>query len=289
MVSSSTPNATAKPISAEDQRQRAEHRERAGQHAARRGDHAAGGGQPDQRAAAGAVPLRLLAHPGHQEDVVVDAQRDQEHEDEQRERRVRAAEAEHVVEDQRADARARPRTTAPRSRSAAAARRSARSSSTRMRSTTTSTIGMIRFRSCVGGALHVQVDRGAAADHASAPGTACTAARTRSTVSYAAWLSGGVGQRALEVARGRPRSTGWRHAGDAAACRRTPSAPAPAAPALPITIDRLPAPPAGKCRASTSSPTTESGWPRNDSAFGQAVGVRAAISPSASDAEHQRR
>ena len=103
-VSSRTPNATAKPISANaDQRQAAERRERAGQHDAGRGDHAAGRGQAGQRAAAGAVLLRLLADPGHQEDVVVDAERDQEDEHVERERRVLAAEVEHVPEDQGAD------------------------------------------------------------------------------------------------------------------------------------------------------------------------------------------
>ena len=100
----------------ERDRQRAEHRERAGQHAARRGDHAAGRGQAGQRAGAGSVPQRFFAHPRHQEDVVVDAERDQEDEHEQRERRVGAAEVEHVIEEERADPRAPRRTRAPRSR-----------------------------------------------------------------------------------------------------------------------------------------------------------------------------
>ena len=57
---------------------------------------------PVTRAGPGALPLRLLPHPGHQEDVVVDAECDEEDEHEQRERRVFRAEVEHVVEEQRA-------------------------------------------------------------------------------------------------------------------------------------------------------------------------------------------
>ena len=47
---------------------------------------------------------RLLAHAGHQEDVVVDAQGHEEHEREQREARVGPGEAEDVLEQQRRDA-----------------------------------------------------------------------------------------------------------------------------------------------------------------------------------------
>ena len=43
----------------------------------------------------------FLPDPGHQEDVVVDAERHQEHECEQREAWIRVREVEHVVEDQR--------------------------------------------------------------------------------------------------------------------------------------------------------------------------------------------
>ena len=62
------------------------------------GDDAAGGGEGDQRALAGAEVHRLLAHPGHQEDVVVDAQGHQEHEGEQREAGIGPGEAEDVLE-----------------------------------------------------------------------------------------------------------------------------------------------------------------------------------------------
>ena len=74
------------------------------EHEAGRGDHPAGRGEPDDRAVPGVALDRLLPDPGHQEDVVVDAQGDQEHEHEQRERGVRAAEAEYVVEEEGADA-----------------------------------------------------------------------------------------------------------------------------------------------------------------------------------------
>ena len=56
-----------------------------------------------------ASPVRGVAlagffpDPGHQEDVVVDAEGDQEHEDEQWERGIGPAEPEHVVEEERAD------------------------------------------------------------------------------------------------------------------------------------------------------------------------------------------
>ena len=51
----------------------------------------------------GAVLDRLLAGAGDQEDVVVDAERDEEDEGEERQRRVRAGEAEDDVEDEVAD------------------------------------------------------------------------------------------------------------------------------------------------------------------------------------------
>ncbi len=67
----------------------------------------------------------------------------------------------------------------------------ARSSSIRIRNTTSSTTGMISRLSedaarAVSSTIAVPPPT-----WASAPGTACTASRTRSTVSLAAWLSGG--------------------------------------------------------------------------------------------------
>ena len=69
---------------------------------------AAGDGEGAQDALFGAVLDRLLAGAGDQEDVVVDAQRDQEDEGEERQRRVGAGEAEDHVEDEVAERRAPP-------------------------------------------------------------------------------------------------------------------------------------------------------------------------------------
>ena len=55
----------------------------------------------DHRVAGGEAARVLLADPAHQEDVVVDAQRDEEDEREDRQVRVRVGLAEHVREDQR--------------------------------------------------------------------------------------------------------------------------------------------------------------------------------------------
>ena len=104
-MSSRTPKAIDEAdLGEEHERQHREHRERAGEHDARRGDDAAGHRQAAEHALPRAVRERLLAHPGHQEDVVVDAQRDEEDEREQRQRRVAAREAEDDVEDDGADA-----------------------------------------------------------------------------------------------------------------------------------------------------------------------------------------
>ena len=50
------------------------------------------------------MPLGLLAHPGHQEDVVVDAERDQEDEGEQRQGRIARPEPEEASKTMNADA-----------------------------------------------------------------------------------------------------------------------------------------------------------------------------------------
>ena len=57
--------------------------------------------------AGAAVPDGLLPHPRHEEDVVVDPERDEEHEPEQRHRRIRAREPEAVAEHDRGDAERR--------------------------------------------------------------------------------------------------------------------------------------------------------------------------------------
>ena len=104
-VSSSTPKAMTNPISRQERdRQDAEHGERPGEHDARRRDDAAGDRQAAQHPVVRAVLQRLLADARHQEDVVVDPQRDEEDEREERDRRVAAREAEDDVEDDRADA-----------------------------------------------------------------------------------------------------------------------------------------------------------------------------------------
>ena len=76
--------------------------------------------------------VRLLPHARHQEDVVVDAQRDEEDEREQRQRRVDAREAEDVSKKNDADAERRREGQDDRRRSAAAGASSARSSSARI-------------------------------------------------------------------------------------------------------------------------------------------------------------
>ena len=69
---------------------------------------------------------------------------------------------------------------------------SARNSSMRMISTTARMSGMMRLRSCADARATSRLTAVAPPTRALAPGTACTAARTRSIVSYAAWLSGGA-------------------------------------------------------------------------------------------------
>src|SRR5437763_383754 len=85
------------------QRQRPQYGEGAGEHETSGRDDATGGRQADDGAGLGAVLESLLADPRHQEDVVVDAERDEEHEDEKRQAVVRAAPAEDVVEEQCTD------------------------------------------------------------------------------------------------------------------------------------------------------------------------------------------
>ena len=199
MVSSSTPNATAKPSSASnDQRQRAEHGEGAGQHQAGRGDHAAGGGQPDQRAAPGAVPLGLLAHPGHQEDVVVDARA-------RPGTRTRTAGT-------TVSAPAKPKTcsnTSALTPSAARERQHHGRDQHQRRDDRAQQQHQDqqhddqherddqRCRSCAAARWMSRLIAVVPPTSASAPGTACTAARTRSIVALAAGLSGAARQRAV--------------------------------------------------------------------------------------------
>ena len=77
------------------QRQHAEHGEDRGEQDAGAGDHPAGGGERAEHARARVPCSRgLLARPGDQEDVVVDAERHQEQEGQQRHPDVDRGEAE---------------------------------------------------------------------------------------------------------------------------------------------------------------------------------------------------
>ncbi len=107
-VSSRTPKATAKPISGErDHWQRGQNGKRSRQHQTSRRDHPSGGGETDERPAPSAELPRFLVYAGHQEDVVVDPERDQEHEHEQREGGVGSREPKEVLEDKGADTEGR--------------------------------------------------------------------------------------------------------------------------------------------------------------------------------------
>ena len=89
-----------------DQRQHAEHREDGREQDPGAGDDASGGREAAQHPFPAAVAERLLAGPRHQEDVVVDAQRDEEHEREQDRVVVDALEAQQVGEDEPGQAEA---------------------------------------------------------------------------------------------------------------------------------------------------------------------------------------
>src|SRR5215470_14642589 len=67
---------------------------------------------------------------------------------------------------------------------------SARSNNARITSTTTRMSGMMRFRSCADARATSRLIAVLPPTSALAPGTACTAERTRSIVLYAAWVSG---------------------------------------------------------------------------------------------------
>ena len=81
-----------------DQRKHAEHREHGGEQDAGAGDDPARDGERSRDGLGGRVPERLLTRPGGQEDVVVDAEGDQEQEAEQRDGEVQGREAEPVRE-----------------------------------------------------------------------------------------------------------------------------------------------------------------------------------------------
>ena len=137
------------------------------------------------------VHLRLLAGAGHQEDVVVDPQRHQEHEADQQARRGRcpgsrrrARTASARDADGRGDRsarRSRPAAAAPRPRAAAAPGRSV---------ITSSTSGTMTAQVAGGGLLGVQVAAPSSRRPAPRRSTARTAVRRSATVACAAALSG---------------------------------------------------------------------------------------------------
>ena len=148
-----------------------------GQDDPRARDHGAGGRQRAQHALARAVLGRLLAHAAHQEDRVVDAERDQEDERERRQRRVDARVADDVARRTGSTGRASRRTRASRSRSAQ--RRDERAQQdARMIAITSSASGTISFRSRAARLVEVVLRRGAAADeHARRPAARLARAR----------------------------------------------------------------------------------------------------------------
>ena len=81
-----------------------EDREGAGEDDPGAGDDRAGGGERAQRALARPVRSRLLAHARHQEDRVVDPERDEEDEGEGGDRGVHARVADHILDEEDAEA-----------------------------------------------------------------------------------------------------------------------------------------------------------------------------------------
>ena len=176
----------------------------------------------------------LLPHPGHQEDVVVDAERDQEDEHEQGQP-SRPGEAEHLREDQRRDPGPRRR-TAPPSPSGSAARRGRAAARIRM-SSTTPRIERDDHLVVAGGASGCRGDRGVAADHRIGPVDLVHAVADRSTVANAASGRGVDRQGGLDEATP-PLVIGWSRPPRPSSCPVMASATASAWSALATTMDR---------------------------------------------------
>ena len=126
-------------LAEQHEREDGEGAEGRGQHQPGAGDHAAGDRQRAQDAVLRAVDRGLLAGPGHQEDVVVDPQRDEEHEPDQQDAGVAAGEAEarsrtparpRRPSRRRSGRRSPPAAAAPRSSAAAGRARCVMTSST---------------------------------------------------------------------------------------------------------------------------------------------------------------
>ena len=87
-----------------DEREHGEHRERPGEHDPGGRDHASRDGETCEHRPASRRAQRLLAYAGHEEDVVVDAERDQEDEREEREARILSREVGEELEQHEARA-----------------------------------------------------------------------------------------------------------------------------------------------------------------------------------------
>ena len=133
-VSSSTPKAMMKPISVRNTSGSTARALNMPASTIPAEDDGAGDREAAQHADARAVAQGLLAHAGHQEDVVVDPQRHEEHERQQRERGVDAREVEDVLEEEdRCRARRRTRGSPRRRAAPGSAARAAGSPGSRAR------------------------------------------------------------------------------------------------------------------------------------------------------------
>src|SRR5262249_24703697 len=147
----------------------------------------AGDGQTLQHALLRAQHERLLADARHQEDVVVDAERHQEHEDQQRHAGIDASEAEDVLEHQ--DARAQRREIGQDDgQDQQPGARTARSSPQRISSTTNRIIGTISWKSLVAERFASSWIADCPPTSAPGPAAALTFARKASTASNAGGL-----------------------------------------------------------------------------------------------------
>ena len=229
-------------------------------------------------AAPSAVLPRFLVHAGHQEDVVVDPERDQEHEHEQREGGVGSREAE-VLEDEGADTEGRGERQ--NHRGDQDQRRYQRPQQGRMTNTATSTSGMM-----------TQLSRSAARW---ASRLTAVLPPTRASASGTAWTLSRPDRRSCRRCcrarlRGSPRRTRNRPRRRAPPrrFRRCRQAPRPPAQPLPRGDDHDGSPvPAGKCRASASSPAMDAGLSTNESRLASTPVSRltrpSAMAPSAND------
>ena len=148
----------------EDQRQHRQGREGRRENDARAGDDPAGHGQADEDAGSGPAHLGLLAHPGHEEDRVVDAQRDEEHEPVERRSTGSLLLKPKTCWKTRAEmpiVAANDTTLAATRSNGATIERSSRASTTKM---TSRIVGTMTLQVARARLVHVEVGRGVAAD-----------------------------------------------------------------------------------------------------------------------------